>query len=47
MAMFNSFDDTLGQQSETKGGYTYYYNKGKKYLPQEWIAKYQHFYNTA
>ncbi len=47
MAMFNSFEDTTGKQSETNGGYTHYYKKGKKYLPQEWIAKYQRFYNTA
>tara|TARA_R110002049_G_scaffold77528_2_gene198239 strand:- start:2963 stop:4726 length:1764 start_codon:yes stop_codon:yes gene_type:complete len=47
MAMFNSFQDTTGNQGESGDWYNHYFKEGKKYLPQEWITKYQRFYNTA
>jgi hypothetical protein len=47
MAMFNSFQDTTGIQGESGDYSNHYYIDGKKYLPQEWITKYQRFYNTA
>lgn len=47
MAMFNNFQDITGKQGESGAWYNRYFEEGKEYLPQEWIANYRRFYNTA